>query len=72
MSINKDLEGLIQQQVGGFTLSLSNGFKIWVVKLGKHKHFTLGISDKKDNGVRTYKEVGTITDIDLFRRCFNG
>lgn len=72
MSINKGLEELIQQQVGGFTLSLSNGFKIWVVKLGNHNYFTLGISDKKDNGVRTYKKVGVITDIDLFRRCFNG
>ena len=72
MSINKDLVKLIQQQDGGFTLSLSNGFKIWVTKLGNHKYFTLAVSDKKENGIRHYKEVGTITDIDLFRRCFNG
>lgn len=69
MSIDKDLEKLIQHQAGSFTLSLSNGFKIWVTKLENHKHFALAISDKED---RTYKEVGTITDIDLFRRCFNG
>lgn len=72
MSIYKDLEKLIQQQRGSFTLSLANGFKIWVTKLKNHKHFTLAILDNKDNGARTYKKVGIITDIDLFRRCFNG
>lgn len=72
MSINKDLEKLMQQQDGGFTLSLPNGSKIWVTRLENHKYFTLAVSDKKDNGIRHYKEVGIITDIDLFRRCFNG
>ena len=72
MSIYKDLEKLIQQQSGSFELSLANGFKIWVTKLENHKHFTLAVSDNKDGGIRTYKKVGTITDIDLFRRCFNG
>lgn len=72
MGIYKDLEKLIQHQDGGFKLSLSNGFKIWVIRFENCKHFTLAVSDNKDNGIRTYKEVGTITDIDLFRRCFNG
>lgn len=72
MSIDKDLEELIQQQDGGFTLSLSNGSKIWVTRLENHKYFTLAVSDKNDYGIRHYKEIGTITDVDLFRRCFNG
>lgn len=72
MSIDKDLEKLIQRQDGGFTLSLSNGSEIWVTKFENHNYFTLAVSDKEDNGIRTYEKVGTITDIDLFRRCFNG
>lgn len=72
MSIYSDLDRLIQQQDGGFTLSLSNGSKIWVTRFKNHKYFTLAVSDKEDDGIRHYKEVGTITDIDLFRSCFNG
>lgn len=72
MSIDKNLEKLIQQQDGGLTLSLSNGFKIWVTRFENYKHFTLAVSHKEDDDTRIYKEVGTITDIDLFRRCFNG
>lgn len=72
MSIYSDLDRLIQQQDGGFTLSLSNGSKIWVTRVKNHKYFTLAVSDNNDYGIRHYKEVGTITDIDLFRRCFNG
>lgn len=75
MNINKYLETLVQQQGENFTLTLSNGFEIWVTRLGKNKNFTLAISDNKDTDIgmiKTYKKVGTITDIDLFRRCFNG
>lgn len=70
MSIYEDFEKIIQQQDGGFTLSLSNGSKMWVTRFKNHKYFTLAVSDKEDNGIRTYKDIGTITDIELFKRCF--
>lgn len=53
----------------GFTLGTSTGYSIWITRLPARKNYTLAIAKP---GTNEYIKVGTITNIDLFRKVFYG